>query len=454
MDPSAWTQRIRAAPQDDSLRLAFAERCEAEDPARAELIRLQIRLAGRGLSHAERKPLHARAKELFDAHAGRWIGPAFRELRWPSLDRGFLTRVTLHPDSSPEVLDALLERHPIRALSFVDPDDEPGREPLPKALEKWAAAPALARLDALDGTETELGAAGWGVLLRSPHLRTLPELVVGDEDCTPEVAAAIAAEPGPRLRRLTFRGYMAGCLATAGVEHLAGAPHLATLERLALWNCGCTAGAGAALAASPYLKNLRELALGLGQYSLNQIGPEGAAALAGGSFPDLRSLDLDFNAVGDAGGSVIAESEGFPALESLSLQANALTNVTVRCFMSAHERMPALATLDLSHNQVDGGGVDFLARCRLMDQLRVLWLYHNQVGPSGVVALANSLKATGLRRLNLTQNPLGKDSAAAVAALVESPFLQGLDRLRIERCGLSDADKEQLREAFGPRVTL
>ncbi|MCA9679044.1 MAG: TIGR02996 domain-containing protein [Myxococcales bacterium] len=452
MSDADWLARVRAHPDDDEVRLAYADACDADDPARAELVRVQCRLARLRGHPPERKVLRDREAALLAAHRERWVGPLHARVRWPWFRRGFLEQVTLHPEESPSVLEDLLAAHPVRALAFADGDDVELTRPLATSMARWAEAPVLARLEALDGTEQMLGHDAWRVLLRSPHLRELPELVIGDHDATPDTAAAIAAEPGPRLRRLTVSGYLAASLGDDGVAHLAAAPHLGSLEHLALWNCRCAAGAGAALAGGPWTSTLVTLHLGLGQYALNQLGPDGARALAAGVFPRLETLDLDFNALGDDGGEAIVESRGFPALTYLTLHANELTNVTLRAFMRAHDRMPRLSALDLSLNRIDGGGLSSLASYRLLAQLRGLWLRGNPIWPGGVAALAASPRAAGLRDLDLSDTALGKDPAAAAAALAGSPHLQDLERLRVARSGLTDAERARLRDRFGDRV--
>src|SRR5262245_23669239 len=45
MDASSLLAQIARSPADDAPRLAYADWCEASDPARAELIRLQVELS-------------------------------------------------------------------------------------------------------------------------------------------------------------------------------------------------------------------------------------------------------------------------------------------------------------------------------------------------------------------------------------------------------------------------
>ena len=456
MTESSAIASIRAEPSSDELRLSFANTCEASDPERAELIRLQCKLANNEASAnsaSDRKIDAARVKALLAENIERWVGPDWEAVRFPNFTRGFLEEVEFSPDADPAVLTRLLALHPIRDLLFTDDLMEDQPDLIASQLERWAAAPVLGRMESLKSEEAEIGAAGWRVLLESPHKDQLRALELSDHDSNPEVAAAIAAAPMQQVQQIRFVGHMAASLGDAGVQLLASSPNLSGLLALDLWNCRCGSGAAQAIASSEHLHRLERLHFGGGSYATNELGPEGGQALGSAAhLRQLRVLNLDFNSLTDDGAGPIPESEGLPALEVLSLQANELTNVSVRCFMSAHQRLPKLRALNLAHNDIDGGGAEFLAGCKLMEQLDELSLYHNNVGPSGVYALCNSFKTTSLKRLNLTQNPLGAESAKVADALIQSPALQGLEQLDIERCQLEDGDRQRLREHFGARV--
>lgn len=126
------------------------------------------------------------------------------------------------------------------------------------------AAPAARRL-----------AGAWGSTLRS-----LRFFYTGSG---PEVAAAIAATPLPRLTSLDLSGNPIGPAGAAAIAKAPFAPRLASLL-------------------------LRS----------TEIGPEGVRSLAHGSFASLAHLDVAFSAaIEDAGAQALAESGGFPALRRL-----------------------------------------------------------------------------------------------------------------------------------------
>src|SRR5262245_37663476 len=71
----SFLHAIREAPQDDMPRQVLADWFEdSGDPARADFIRLQLRLAG-DLPDEERCRLKEREGVLFALHARRWLGP-------------------------------------------------------------------------------------------------------------------------------------------------------------------------------------------------------------------------------------------------------------------------------------------------------------------------------------------------------------------------------------------
>jgi uncharacterized protein (TIGR02996 family) len=119
-------EAIALRPDDDEPRLAFASAVEAEDPLRARLIRVQVRLAnlaGRE-NHPEWLRLALEAQRLIQAVSGsRWMASYGQEgVLDLEFHRGFIERVTIRARlllhrSRPA---PLLEREPIQHLDVVD----------------------------------------------------------------------------------------------------------------------------------------------------------------------------------------------------------------------------------------------------------------------------------------------------------------------------------------------
>ena len=69
----AFLAAVAEAPEDDAPRLVFADWLEENgQPERAELIRLQCRLAATDRYDAARRPLARRERELLDRFGKRW----------------------------------------------------------------------------------------------------------------------------------------------------------------------------------------------------------------------------------------------------------------------------------------------------------------------------------------------------------------------------------------------
>jgi uncharacterized protein (TIGR02996 family) len=141
-DEAALLRAIRAEPDEDTPRLAYADWLDehggAAGAARAEFIRLQIQIASRGgagltIAQAQRgktprggRRLGKRTVALLAAHGLAWslwdrYGPpyAVEEVvcgwEW---HRGFLRHLSCAPDDWLRCVDDLLPRHPIRSVTF------------------------------------------------------------------------------------------------------------------------------------------------------------------------------------------------------------------------------------------------------------------------------------------------------------------------------------------------
>ncbi|AWM38469.1 hypothetical protein GobsT_33800 [Gemmata obscuriglobus] len=69
-------QALIAEPEDDTLRLAMADWFdENDDPARAELVRVQVELARGVTDRARRCELELRQRDLLVAHDREWVAP-------------------------------------------------------------------------------------------------------------------------------------------------------------------------------------------------------------------------------------------------------------------------------------------------------------------------------------------------------------------------------------------
>jgi hypothetical protein len=173
--------------RDNALRLAYAGAIEPEDPARAELIRLQIEPAGSS-GPARRR---SRARDLLARHGRGWAAvtdlvDAYR------FYRGFTGHVTLSARDFLDRGERLYALAPITEVAL--------RGGVREHLDAVAASPLLARLRAIDLAGQGIGDAGAARLASSPHLGNLIALNLEQNRLTANGVRALAAGALPRLR--------------------------------------------------------------------------------------------------------------------------------------------------------------------------------------------------------------------------------------------------------------
>jgi uncharacterized protein (TIGR02996 family) len=411
-DRDALYRAILDAPDDDTLRLVYADALEeGGDPRRAAFVRAQVELAG--LPNYDPRAVHIRHHELrFDAQwvLGLDLPDGFDWAREP-FRRGLPAAVQARDGGAFDAhADELFTRYPIEALEL----------PVPRVQDARAMAdsPWLGRLTSL----TFIHGAGRQIvapLLASPHLTRLTELRVGSEMTTPSAVSTIVRSPVARqltalaVGRDGGAGRPEGSLATQLTRHA----RPLKLKRLDLSNNRLTAETIQQLVASPAVQALEEL-----DVSDNNLRVAGLTALAGGALPNLRSLRLLRSQPQEEGVAALAASPLFGGLRSLSLGGGNLGPSAVTAVATA----PA-------------------------DNLRVLDLHDNRVEDRGAVTLADSPHLANLVLLDLAETHIGD---AGAAALAESPHLGGLIWLNLYGNPISDAAADRLRERFGERVYL
>jgi uncharacterized protein (TIGR02996 family) len=92
----AFLQAIIESPDDDGLRLVYADYLEEQgQPERAELIRVQIELARFQEDPSWRDEWEAREQELLRAHGEQWLGPLRGLVSQWTFRRGFVEEATV-----------------------------------------------------------------------------------------------------------------------------------------------------------------------------------------------------------------------------------------------------------------------------------------------------------------------------------------------------------------------
>lgn len=253
-------------PDDDTPRLIYADWLDDHgDEARAEFIRLQLRLARLPGEHPDRPALEAREKELLVAHAEMWAAPLQGLVTEFGFSRGFIDFVVAeanHCEAFLERLPEVFRLAPITALHIEEFGDATASGLL-------ASPECLSRLRylMLFGLD-EIAAADLRRLLTSPALANLTSLFIDTEDSNNFPAPALAAVgESPALSGLTHLGlavgYDPGELPFSVLRAVARSAYLRP-KVLRLCNVEIGSRQVAGLLLSPVIRGLEELWL---QYS-------------------------------------------------------------------------------------------------------------------------------------------------------------------------------------------
>src|ERR687888_336268 len=122
----AFLEAIIRDPDDDGLRLIYADWLDEHDDPRGEFIRVQCALARLPDDDPRRHELAVRERELLAAHRETWLRP-FSELHedyscfW-QFHHGLLEQIALPARCFLEHADALFRLGPIRHARLVEAD--------------------------------------------------------------------------------------------------------------------------------------------------------------------------------------------------------------------------------------------------------------------------------------------------------------------------------------------
>jgi internalin A len=178
-----------------------------------------------------------------------------------------------------------------------------------------------------------------------------------------------------------------------------------------------------------------------GSYSVN-LGHLGLADVPEELFnvPDLTSLSLDGNNIGDAGARVIAER--LTGLTSLSLDNNNISDAGVRVIA---ERLTGLTSLSLDSNNISDAGARVIAE--RLTGLTSLSLDQDNISDVGAQAIAERL--TGLTSLSLDNNNIGDAGARVIAER-----LTGLTSLSLGGDNIGDVAARNIAERLPSLTSL
>jgi uncharacterized protein (TIGR02996 family) len=401
---------VLADLDDDAPRRVLADELEAKGDPRGELISVQCELAR--LGYASRPPtwdwvgdalidpetvdqsvvrkLRARENALLAASSATWLSDVAKN-EAVTFERGFPARVVFdaRDDAAEQRFVALMDRAPtiteveittwprLVAAFFGLPSWSRVRElrvgcRAVRALAASRTLGALRRLS-LHGDQPVLDE-----LVSWSGLRALTRLDLNPVPIGPDGLERLLGAIGS-LSELQLRS---GAIGPEGAERLAAEPKLTGLTVLSLLNNKLGPAGTVSIASAGFTVGLRAL-----DVRKNKIGVKGVATLAAG-LPELRTLDLTGNTLGEDGLAALTEGDGLGKLRELCLQQTAL----------------------------DDAAIVRLARSPFLSRVRVLSLRSNKIGDAGAKALAETPYGAGLLQLNLNNNAVGASGKKALDA--------------------------------------
>jgi len=242
MAQAKFLQAIIDRPEDDGLRVAYADWLDERKDSRGEFIRVQCELAKRLQADAasmerdypQRKALKRRAEQLLDAHGADWNRPMRQSgcEQW-EYRRGFVDTLVISVEAFLQFAAILFQTGPVQRVRLT------GAVPDVAAL---GSVEQLTRLSELSLHGCGIGNAGARALAASPYLRNLTVLDLSYNDIGDSGAQALASSPN--LSRLTalylYRPTMTidptrqDIIQDIGACALASSPHLSRLTELGL----------------------------------------------------------------------------------------------------------------------------------------------------------------------------------------------------------------------------
>jgi uncharacterized protein (TIGR02996 family) len=247
-------------------------------------------------------------------------------------------------------------------------------------VEAMVGWPGMSRIRSLNLSGGLVGQRGLRALLRSPRTTGLKELVLCDNGLLGQALQEFeSARPELQLDVLDL-GH--NSLRDLGAAYLAKADCLRELKVLGLEACDLEVSAARRLAGAPFLATLRRLNVGY-----NSFRSAGLEAILESTHPQLHTLLLGFNDVGDEGVEALAKSPG----------------------------SDALLELDLGSSNLGDAAVQALARSKHLRKLLILRLKPHPIAPNRIFKKsADALRASPLGKrlaiLEMTKGVTDKDN--------------------------------------------
>ncbi len=203
MSDAAFLQEILANPDDDSVRLIYADWLEEQGNPRGTFIRTQIAL-NQETDPARRALLSNQEDLLLVAHEAEWSAAFRRRTVGWTFQRGFIHHIVLRPQRMIAVLDFLSHLTPLDQMRLVENAE---RTPPMREITWLSMNPVLQRMRMLDLSATHMDSQTLGALSASPYLEGLRHLDLSTNRIGDRGMSTLSTSPFlPHLVTLNLRG--------------------------------------------------------------------------------------------------------------------------------------------------------------------------------------------------------------------------------------------------------
>src|SRR4051794_3453641 len=310
-DGDALYRAILDQPDDDAPRLIWADWLDEHgDPDRAAFVRLQCEWAALDPGDPRQDDLWEQWTRRLNKNRRRWGAGLGSEARNFGFWRGLPDWFDVTTDGLVEQVTELRRRVPAQCLNLA-------LAGFREELRSWRGLEGVRGLQVKEGFADpfypQSSARGWVWLIQSPRLERLRMLEVELDISSAGVLAALTGTDWPHLRELSLRVHNSDPDQPPAVwADLPEASWFRGLKSLDLWDCQLS-DIGLIQLLDGGRRALTRLNVGM-----NHLTGTGVRALAAcPDLPDVRSIELDGNPVGEAVGELL-RSRHLPGLACLA----------------------------------------------------------------------------------------------------------------------------------------
>lgn len=381
-------QAIIAQPDDDALRLIYADWLEEQGAAeRAEFIRLQVRFPHETPAHRTQQDAHARMNTLLYRHGPSWtaeLPPLPQGLYWSGWQRGFVEEIVVEEGDPAAVPEAVFALTPFRQLCWrLTQQDRP--------------APRFSGTVLLQRTRTMR-------VVRASHrypIEPHDDALVRNLCQWPECAHFMGLE----LFSLDISANACTLVADAAWPAL----------RALRWFCTSSHVLSAeALLAAPWIAQLHK-------FELRRFNVHGLLERFGlhASAKRLRTLSFRSAQLDNSDAVALAATGLLGRLRSLNLEQNSISVQGIRAIL---KQLAPETILEMNGNPLDEAGFIALVESPQLAQMQYVPNINGAIHDAGAIALAQSPYATNLQTVTFFHN--GAIGERGLAALLHSPNLR------------------------------